>query len=301
MKYWIELTHNVLVSISFVLCGSVSCLILSYLNSVALNKECLLLYLYKDFIGAIFWNRTFWMIEVITSSFYDIGLNDFWSIFISFGVWGGTLYIALIVNIIFLLKLHMAKHELIDLQIPWMGEDDVSGMTRIRIACVVTTVGTLSTMASLGIYPDFYYLLSKDFENLPEFSVYKGIQALLAAMAMMMKLLEKIVRIKKEVTIDARIDRTTRLVIFGVFICIAMLTFGEMLSPFDYRTHWKLYPICFSIVLTIIAFVIVLRSNQLRAYSVRFVKNRCDDAFLLSIYITPTSIFIIMYGILYIL
>ena len=301
MHYWIESTHNVLTSISFVLCGSVSCLILSYLNSVALNKECLLLYLYKDFIRAIFWNRTFWMIEVITSSFYENGLDKFWSAFISFGVWGGALYIALIVNIIFLLRLYIAKKGLIDLQIPWMGEDDVSGMTRIRIACVVTTVGTLSTMATLGMYPDFYYMLSNDLEHLPEFSIYKGIQALLAAMAMMIKLLEKIVRSKKEVTIDARIDRTTRLVIFGVFICMGLLTFGEKLSPLDYRMYWKLYPICFSTVLTVIAFLIVLRSNQLKAYSVRFVKNRCEDAFLLSIYITPTSIFIIMYGILYIL
>ena len=305
--YVIEITHDIMVSISFLSCGAMSSLILSYLNSVSLDKECLLLYLYKDFIKAIFWNRSIWMFEVILRLIEETERNHFWSLVISFGVWGGTFYLALIVNIIFLLRLYMTKNGLIDLQLQWLGNDDSARMIRIRFACVVATTGILSITAGLEIYPELYYLLSKDSANQPDFTlsnqiVYQGVMGLFAFSAIIIHMIEKMVRSSNNLQIDATINGTTRFIWMGVFFCMGLLMFGHVAfgQPLsEHRTHWKLYPICFSVVVMVITAIIILVSKQLKTYSLRVLRNAIDDALLLRIYIIPASIFILMYSTVY--
>ena len=306
-SYVIEITHDTLVSISFLSCGAMSSLIVSYLNSVSLDKECLLLYLYKDFIKAIFWNRSIWMLEVILRLIDEMARDHLWSLVISFGIWGGTFYLALIVNIIFLLRLYMTKKGLIDLQLEWLGSDDASRMIRVRFACVIATIGILSFTAGLEIYPELYYLLSNDSAYPLDFTlsnqiVYQGVMGLLAVSAVIIHIIEKMERSSCKLQIDATINGTTRFIWMGVFFCMCLLilghvAFGQPLS--GHRAHWKLYPICFSVVVMVITAIIILVSKQLKTHSLRVLKNAIDDALLLSIYIVPASIFILMYSSLY--
>ena len=271
--YVIEITHDTLVSISFLSCGAMSSLILSYLNSVSLDKECLLLYLYKDFIKAIFWNRSIWMFEVVLRLIEETERNHFRSLVISYGVWGGTFYLALIVNIIFLLRLYMTKNGVIDLE----------------------------------IYPELYYLLSKDSADQPDFTlsnqvVYQGVMGLFAVSAIIIHIIEKMVRSSNKLQIDATINGTTRFIWMGVFFCMGLLMFGHVAfgQPLsEHRTHWKLYPICFSVVVMVVTAIIILVSKQLKTYSMRVLRNAIDDALLLRIYIIPASIFILMYSTVY--
>ena len=134
-NYAIGLARDSLAVIAFLATVTVSLLVRSYLNSVSFAKECLLLYLYKEVATAISWMRFFWVIEVILSNWNGFRTKEWEAIVISFGIWSGALYMAMILNIICFLKLYMTKTGLIDPPIPLMGESDESAIKRIRTIC----------------------------------------------------------------------------------------------------------------------------------------------------------------------
>ena len=116
----IILTKDILTIISMLATVAGYFLAHSYLNNVSLSKECLLLHLYKEVIGVVLWRRVFWMLEVFQINWY--GLRKMQAVIVSFGVWCGAIYLAVILNIIGCLKFYMLRSGTVDPQIPWMGE-----------------------------------------------------------------------------------------------------------------------------------------------------------------------------------
>ena len=71
-EHVIDMLSDILKIASFILFGIAYVLALSYLNSLSLAKECLLVYLYKDVLSMMLSWRTFLAIEVILNTFYRI-------------------------------------------------------------------------------------------------------------------------------------------------------------------------------------------------------------------------------------
>ena len=93
--------------LSFIPFGTAYILSFSYLNSISLAKECLLVYLYKDMLVSMLWWRTFSAIEVIVS-FWNAGETEkIPAIIISLGFWFGAMYLALILMIISIYNLYI--------------------------------------------------------------------------------------------------------------------------------------------------------------------------------------------------
>ena len=156
----VRLSKDALTTIAMIATVSGYLLANSYLNSVSLAKECLLLHLYREVGRIVLWVRSIWMIEVILSN-WD-WLSKLKAIIVSIGVHSGALYLAIIMNTISCLKLYMLKKGVIDPPIPWMGENEKSAMNRIRMICGLIIVIFLFTCFGIGIYPNIYYSCLND-------------------------------------------------------------------------------------------------------------------------------------------
>ena len=68
-----------------------------------------------------------------------------------------------------------------------------------------------------------------------------------------------------------------------------------MVFVFNFRgvsrniADWKLYPICFSVVVKVVTAIIILVSKQLKTHCLRVLKNAIDDALLLITYIVQNN------------
>merc|ERR1711894_66541 len=104
-----SLVKDVLAILAFLSTLAVSLLVRSYLSSVSLAKECLLLYLYKEVASAIAWMRFVWVIEVVLANWNAFETRHLEATTISFSIWFVALYLAIVINIISFLKLYMTK------------------------------------------------------------------------------------------------------------------------------------------------------------------------------------------------
>lgn len=73
---------------------------------------------------------------------------------------------------------------------------------------------------------------------------------------------------------------------------------GETLQILDFSTRWNVYQILITAGEIIISFAIILKSEQLKSHSIRFIKNKVDDAFLMSIILVPALLSGLIYGLL---
>ena len=64
---------------------------------------------------------------------------------------------------------------------------------------------------------------------------------------------------------------------------------------------WQIIYLILSIVTIITPAWLIYREEKVKSYASRILKNKMEEAFLLSIYITPAMVTIIMYGTLYII
>ena len=301
----ISLTRDLLAVIAFLTIVTVVLLVRSYLNSVSFAKQCLLLYLYKDFASAISWMRFFWVIEVILSNWNAFETKKWEAIAIAFGIWSGALYMALVLNIICFLKFYMTKTGLIDPPIPWMGENDESAIKRIRAACCFIVTAFLSVSFGLGLYPNVYYNIDPiEQSNLSTNNLlYRGTSMILLLTFVVTSLAIKLYKATNEpqiVQIDSVIPWTVNFIVGTLLLMVGLLTLAELLQILNFETRWKGYQISMSTLQIIVPPAVILKSKQLKSHSARCLKNKVDDLFLMSIYFVPAVVFVSIYFTLYI-
>ena len=297
----IGLARDLLAVIAFLTIVTVVLLVRSYLNSVSFAKECLLLYLYKDFASAMSWMRFFWVIEVILSNWNGFESKKWEAIAIAFGIWSGALYMALVLNIICFLKFYMTKTGLIDPPIPWMGENDESAIKRIRASCCVIVIVFLSVSFGLGLYPNVYYNIDPILQsNLSTNNLlYRGTSMILLLTFVVTSLAIKLHKATNEPQIDSIIPWAVNFIVGTLLLMVGLLTLAELLQILNFETRWKGYQITMSTLQIIIPPAIILKSKQLKTHSARCLKNKVDDLFLMSIYFVPAVVSVSIYFILY--
>ena len=270
----------------------------SYLNNVSLSKECLLLHLYKEVIGVVLWSRAFWMLEVFQINWY--GLRKLQAVIVSFGVWWGAIYLAIILNIIGCLKFYMMRSGTIDPQIPWMGENENTAIKRIRISCRSMVVAFLSICYGLGIYPDTYHVVLYDpmtqSERTKMYLVLRCPLILLNLIFIVTMIGAKLQR----TTIEPNIDKVARyaiilIVIFTLF-SVGMVCIAEYLELISRMNIYLFYLIFVSMLHIVVPPIFIILLEQVKSHTLRVLKNLYNEAFLLSIYIVPLLLVIVVHG-----
>ena len=156
-------------TISMLISNMFSFLILNYLGNLALAKDCLLLYLYKDLMKLAICMNCLSEISVALSYTIgdELGASLILAKILSFMGCHILLLLLLFMNIIGALKLYQRKTNILDPPMPW-GDDDSKGLKWIRAIATLVTLILNSTMFGFGIYPTTYYWFSG--QEIPSFS-----------------------------------------------------------------------------------------------------------------------------------
>ena len=298
----IILANDVLGFVAFLATGTVSLLVLVYLFNVSLAKEGLLLYLYRDFVIILISLRALWSVKWILNHLDKSTINKFPIKLLVFCLYGGVLSLALVMNIISALKLFIQKKMMLDPPIPGIADNESSGIRKIRLGSFTLVVSFLSATFSLGVYPKMYYGLVGqevfDGQHLISDILYKGILSVLMATCLTTWTAtvyhERVSKQKLETMIPQSVNYY-----IGVACAVVGFTLlGETLQILDFSTRWNVYQILITAGEIIISFAIILKSEQLKSHSIRFIKNKVDDAFLMSIILVPALLSGLIYGLL---
>ena len=290
--------NDILAIIAFIALGSASVLILSYLNGVSLSKRCLILYLYKDMVSSILLFRTFVTMQTLLSYLNEEGTNKILAILVSYSFSCNILYTALNLIFISINRFYMAKSNMIDPQMPMMGGDEKDAIRRVRILCCLIVVVFTTTTFGLGLYPSIFYILTlgQDVEVsfLMSSSLYKGTIILLISISGIITIAKRYYEANNEFLIDKMIPKAIKyLSVLGV-LKLMLPAIAEIADLADKITIWNFNQSITSTFFIIVPFVLILRSDQLKTHSIRVLKNVYDDAFLYSIYLVPTFLFLVI-------
>ena len=301
----IILANDVFGFLAFLATGTTSVLILSYLHNVSLAKEGLILYLYRDFVTILITLRALWAIKWLLNHLEKSSIKKFPTKLLMFCLYGGILSLALVMNLISALRLFIAKQMMLDPTLPWIGENQSKGITKIRVACALLVVGFLVTMFGLGLYPKMYYGLIEqqvsESEGLIADILFRGILGFLMVTCLATWIGTMFHERVYQKQLDTMIPRTINYFLWIAVSIVGFTLLGETLEILDFRTRWNIYQFLITAGEIIIAFAIILKSEQLKSHSTRFVKNRLDDAFLFSIISVPTVLVLFIYGLLFII
>ena len=294
----IDLAYDILKILAFILFGTAYVLAFSYLKSLSLAKECLLVYLYKDVISSMMLYRTFSAIEVVLDFWNAGGTSKTQAMIISFGHWFGGLYLALTLIFISIYNLYVAKSNTIDPTIDWLGKDEASAIKRIRCGCCLAVIGFLAINFGMELYPYIFYTMIPHHSSEPDMLIsnilYRGTLILLLLVSGILITARRIYGSTHNIQIDPVLTKSIKYIFALAVATIGTMTITEYFQFVDIKTSRKIYNILVSPIEMFAPFVIILRSDQLKIHSIRFMKNKFDDAFMLSIYLIPTFMFIVV-------
>ena len=284
-------------TISMLISNLFSFLVLNYLGNLALAKDCLLLYLYKDFISlAICMNC--WS-EILLVLGYTIGgvVKTSASLAKVFSFIGCNFLLLLLLNmnISSALKLYQKKTNLLDPPMPW-GDDDCKGIKWIRVISTVFTLILTSTMFGLGIYPTAYYWFSG--QEIPSFSkdamAFPIIWIVLISTSIFTALIGKYYERPIPHPADTNIPR--QIDYFHIIFCLlfTLIVILGQSNLFSSSNTWNLWKIHLLVIQVAIPVLTVLKENQLRRYAYNLIKSSLEELFFYQLYLTPTLVCLLM-------
>ena len=300
---------SILAIIKFLALGIPCILILSYMNNVPMAKKCLLLYLYKDAISSFLLMRSIWMIKVLLEEWNVVGTNKALALTVSFVLWMATLYMAVIMIFISIYKLYMAKTKTIDPKVPFLEEDEVLAIRKIRIWLFILIFGFLAATFAMGWYPSSFYALKPDEmqkrDLLISNTVYRGTVICLLLVSGSTTIAMKYYKTSTELQMDQVIPKAIKYMatffpaMFTIFTLTALII-SEVFPFPNINTFRKIYSIIISIIVIVGPFLMIYKSKQLKTFSTRFLKDAFDDVFMLSIYLVPSLTFFSMNILIYV-
>ena len=284
-------------TISMLISNLFSFMVLNYLGNLALAKDCLLLYLYKDLI-CLAMCMNCWS-EMLLVLGYTIGGVVKTSATVakvsSFMGCNFLLLLLLNMNISSALKLYQKKTNILDPPMPW-GDDDSKGMKWIRVISTVFTLILTSTMFGLGIYPTAYYWFSG--QEIPSFSndalAFPIIWIVLISTSIFTALIGKYYERPIPHPADTNIPR--QIDYFHIIFCLLftlMVILGQS-NLFSSSNTWNLWKIQLLVIQVAIPVLTVLKENQLRRYAYNLLKGSLEELFFYQIYLTPTLVCLLM-------
>ena len=292
----IEKVNGILAFIVFIVLTTACVSTLSYINGVPMAKKCLLLYLYKDTISSILLLRAIRMIEALLG-YLNIGeTNKFKALTLSFTIICVIFYLILILTCMNIYKLYMAKTKTVDPKIPFLDEDEELAIRKTRIACLLIAVGFMSTTFAMGLYPGSFHTRMRYQEprnNLLLSNIlYRGTMLILLLINCVISFIRKYYDATTEIAIDKVIPKAIKYIVIQAFLIVTITTIAEAFPFAELKDVRIILEMIHSLMLIVVPVLLIFRSDQLKSHSIRFLKNIFDNAFLLSIYLVPSCLFI---------
>ena len=295
-EHVIDMVSDILKIVAFILFGIAYALAFSYLNSLSLAKECLLVYLYKDVLSMMLSWRTFLAIEVMIDFWEVEGTSKTEALMISFGLQFGAMYSILILIFISIYNLYTAKTNRIDPTINWLGKDESSAIKRNRFGCSLSVIGFLAINFGLRLYPPILYAMmphhSFGSALLISTIVYRGTVILLLLFCVIINVVRKIYGPTHETQIDRVLTMSIKYMFIIPAVIFVTVTIAEACQFSDKRTSWEIYQVVTSPIEIFAPFIIIFRSDQLKMHSIRLLKNKYNDLSMFNIYFVPAFMFI---------
>ena len=295
----------VIFSSLFLAIGSVvTFMILSYLRNISLAKQCVLLFLYKDVLATWIFLTYLWQIRVLFCYYYGNGFGiDFLpDKMISFVMYCFILVLLFMINLISAIRFYMMKTKMLDPPMPW-GEDEISGIRKIRASCVFLAVAITTTLHFFGLFPRLHFAFTGNDGIV--FSkaalIYPGLLILLLITCTLLLIASWFYQSAGNSNIVDSIIPRQMIYFVWYFITFLFVTlFLAMSNVFGRITRWKINQVIISITEVIIPSLILFGSDQLKCYATKSLTSVVEEAFLLNIYIVPTFLVVFINGSLYI-
>ena len=275
--------------------------IFCFLHNSSPAKECVLLYLHKDLLVILISARSMWLLKMLLTD-EESGMGEYSAKAVALCLWSMLFTILALINVISGLKLYINKTMILDPPMPW-GADEKFVMVCIRIVIGLIAVGYPSTLFGIGKYPMVYYSFAKESKDFAEINLntwlYLGPLTFLIVSFFILSLGTRFCKNTAREQLNDIIPRQMTyfswltVITLGIAICV-------LLSDSNSILRWNLLQLLISIVQLLVPLSVILNVEQLKTYSITFIKNRLDDAFFFNIYIIPPGIAIFIYGILYI-
>ena len=296
--------HLIVETISVVVSNSFLLIILDFLHNLALAKECLLLFLYKDLMKLGICLNSFEMLCYVVS----YSTENWTAIQISGAKIMSLMTISifhmllLIMNAVSALHLYMNRKNMLDPPMPW-GEDDFGGIKYIRGTCTTLTITFTLTMYGLGIYPKLYYwTIGEDPDKEPEsVIIYTVVLILLIFTSAVTSLGTKFYKSSSLPLVDTVIPQKINYIYTILFLSLTFSLFLRLFDVLDSSDMWTVWQFNVDIVQVATPIIIILRTNQLKDYTYHFIKPKFEDLFFFQIYLTPVLICLFMYSTLHVI
>ena len=296
----------VIFSSLFLAIGSVLTItILSYLRNISLAKQCVLLFLYKDVLVTWMFLIYLWQIRVLFCYYHGNGFGiDFLpDKMISFVMYCFILLLLFMINLISAIRFYMMKTKMLDPPMPW-GEDEISGIRKIRASCVFLAAAITTTLHCFGLFPRLHFAFTGN-DGLV-FSkaalIYPGLLISLLMTCTFLLIASWFYQSAGSSNIvDSIIPRQ---MIYFVWFCITFLSLTLLMGlsdVFGLFIRWKINQVIASVTEVIIPCLILFGSDQLKCYATKTFKSMYEEAFLLNIYIVPTCLMVFINGSIYII
>ena len=299
-----SLIQNIWLFISCVLSTTVLVIIYSYFHNVSIVNDCILLHLYKDFVAILIVSRIILIAEqmtvnyTITDSNEMQEMNNLLAMVLSFGLFSLTFLVLTHLNIISAIRLYTAKTMVLDPPMPWESDEEL-WIKMIRLAVIGISIGYPLILFPFKIYPRVYY----DFVNQshPKSSIlYSGPCIALVVTFLFAILLEHYYKRNCVQETSSTIPKQVNYFVISNLLSYGYLLFEltvQMLSP---DTRWVVFELLLSILAITTPSIVILRSEKLSTYFLKFLKERYDDLFIRSILVTPLFLSFIMFCSLYV-
>ena len=285
-------------------------LTLSYLNNVPTATKCLLLYLYKDSIASFLMMRSIWLIKVFLAYWNVEGTSKATALSVSFVLWLAAFYMAMIMVFISIYELYMAKAKTIDPKVPFLDEDELLATRKIRIASLSLILGFLSASFAMGWYPSTFYALKQDKMQNQDFLtsnvVYRGPLIGLFLISGSITIAKKYFETAPEFPIKHVIPKAIKYIAsyFPAILTFFIVVYIIVMEIFQYSYINIIRRVC-AIIITVIyilwPWLTIYKSDQLKPYSIRFLRNLFDDLFMMIVYLVPSCMFLSINLLIYIL
>ena len=309
-------TEYQLVTSSFVIFSILSLIIstgsligiFSYFNNVPAVKSSILLSLYKDVVVIWILFNFYWFIRVVLcyNTCTGFGVDKLQAKILSFLGSSLGLILLIIKNIISIIRFYMMKTGTLDPPMPW-GDDEKKGIWAIRGVCGALVIVYSSITYALGLYPKLYYLfingLHSSSHDIPKSAyVYPSIFIFMLVTCASTLLGERIFRTSSNNIFDEKIiPRKLNYFIWSFLSVYGMFQVVDGLEIMDRVTRWKLFQFLFSAAIMTTPSIVILATEDMKAYVTRILKNLLDEIFLLSIYVVPSFLVLLVNTTLYLL
>ena len=313
----VGITYLTFVSICITISSLALGLIYSYLNSVGLAKESVLLYLYKNLVILWFLFQCVVISRAIMTFFntdIEAQMNPSGAMTLAFVSQTLTIAVLLQMIMIVIIKIYRTKHLMLDPPMPW-EMDDQKGTMMLQMMSTITSLGLTSVGFLLEQYAFwYYYFLGVDASrkqlkgNEPIFAHLNfstTVNTVLAYIYVACWILRKYHQTEKNETSDNSIplemDNFSGVAIIVILlISLVRLLFAKfdvtirMLMTTD-EIRIQIVQIILVLVFSVPPVWILLRSGKIRCSAIKKMKTLQETIFFLHIYLTPLLITLLMY------